>query len=97
MITLHPRREHAGALGRRSRAVPPIVAPTLRPGDRIVPVTPETALFYYDQGHRDCERVGDHEAVLTTHEAETFSAPDCATVVGGYRGLSRCAGPPTRA
>lgn len=41
--------------------------------------------FYYDQGRREYERVGDHEAVLTTHEAETFSAPDCATVVGWYR------------
>jgi uncharacterized protein (TIGR02265 family) len=41
--------------------------------------------FYYDQGRRDYERVGDREAVLTTHEAETFSAPDCATVVGWYR------------
>jgi uncharacterized protein (TIGR02265 family) len=41
--------------------------------------------FYYDQGHRDYEKVGDTEAVLTTHDAETFSAPDCATVVGWYR------------
>lgn len=41
--------------------------------------------FYYDQGHRDYERTGDKAAVLTTHGAETFSAPDCATVVGWYR------------
>jgi hypothetical protein len=41
--------------------------------------------FYYDQGHRDCQKVGEKEAVLTTHDAETFSAPDCATVVGWYR------------
>lgn len=41
--------------------------------------------FYYDQGHRDYEKVGDNEAILTTHEAETYSAPDCATVVGWYR------------
>ena len=41
--------------------------------------------FYYDQGHRDYEKVGDTEALLTTHDAETFSAPDCATVVGWYR------------
>jgi uncharacterized protein (TIGR02265 family) len=41
--------------------------------------------FYYDQGRRDYEKVGETEAVLTTHEAETFSAPDCATVVGWYR------------
>jgi uncharacterized protein (TIGR02265 family) len=41
--------------------------------------------FYYDQGHREYEKVGENEAVLTTHEAETFSAPDCATVVGWHR------------
>lgn len=53
--------------------------------------TPLIYSFYYDQGHRDCEKVGDKEAVLTTHEAETFSAPDCATVVGWYhRALEMC-------
>lgn len=41
--------------------------------------------FYYDQGHREYEKAGDKEAVLTTYEAETFSAPDCSTVVGWYR------------
>lgn len=41
--------------------------------------------FYYDQGHREYENVGEKEAVLTTHDAETFSAPDCATVVGWHR------------
>jgi uncharacterized protein (TIGR02265 family) len=41
--------------------------------------------YYYDQGRREYQRVGDNEAVLTTHDAETFSAPDCATVVGWYR------------
>jgi uncharacterized protein (TIGR02265 family) len=47
--------------------------------------TPLVYSFYYDQGHRDYERTGEKEAVLTTHDAETFSAPDCATVVGWYR------------
>jgi hypothetical protein len=41
--------------------------------------------FYYDQGRRDYERTGERAAVLTTHDAETFSAPDCATVVGWHR------------
>jgi len=41
--------------------------------------------YYYDQGRRDYERTGDSEAVLTTREAETFSAADCRTVVGWYR------------
>jgi uncharacterized protein (TIGR02265 family) len=47
--------------------------------------TPLIYSFYYDQGRREYEKVGETEAVLTTHEAETFSAPDCATVVGWYR------------
>jgi uncharacterized protein (TIGR02265 family) len=41
--------------------------------------------YYYDEGRRDYERTGEKEAVLTTHDAETFSAPDCLTVVGWYR------------
>jgi uncharacterized protein (TIGR02265 family) len=41
--------------------------------------------LYYDQGHRDYERTGEKEAVLTTHDAGTFSGPDCATVVGWHR------------
>ena len=28
---------------------------------------------------------GEREAILTTRDAETFSAPDCLTVVGWYR------------
>lgn len=47
--------------------------------------------YYYDQGRREYERVGDHEAVLMTRDAETFSAPDCLTVVGWYRrALAMC-------
>jgi hypothetical protein len=41
--------------------------------------------LYYETGHRTYERVGDREALLTTHDAETFSSADCATVVGWYR------------
>lgn len=41
--------------------------------------------FYYDQGRRDYEATGPREAVLTTHGAEVFSVPDCATVVGWHR------------
>jgi len=29
--------------------------------------------------------LAEREGVLTTYEAETFSAPDCLTVVGWYR------------
>jgi hypothetical protein len=41
--------------------------------------------YYYDKGRRDYERAGEKAALLTTHDAEAFSAPDCATVVGWYR------------
>jgi uncharacterized protein (TIGR02265 family) len=47
--------------------------------------TPLIYSYYYDQGRRDYEKVGEREAVLTTRDAETFSAADCATVVGWYR------------
>jgi uncharacterized protein (TIGR02265 family) len=46
---------------------------------------------YYDQGRREYARVGEREALLTTRDAETFSAPDCLTVVGWYRhALTMC-------
>jgi uncharacterized protein (TIGR02265 family) len=41
--------------------------------------------YYYNEGRRDYEKTGEKEAVLTTRDAETFSAPDCLTVVGWYR------------
>lgn len=41
--------------------------------------------LYYETGHREYKKIGDREAVLTTYDAETFSAPDCLTVVGWYR------------
>jgi len=47
--------------------------------------TPLVYATYYDQGRREYQRISEHEAVLTTHDAETFSAPDCLTVVGWYR------------
>jgi hypothetical protein len=41
--------------------------------------------LYYETGHREYQKAGDREGVLTTFDAETFSAPDCLTVVGWYR------------
>jgi hypothetical protein len=41
--------------------------------------------LYYETGRRDYSRTGELEGVLTTSGAETFSAPDCLTVVGWYR------------
>lgn len=59
----------------------------LVPGDphEFLAKAPLIYSYYYDQGRREYERTGDREAVLTTREAETFSAPDCLTVVGWYR------------
>lgn len=47
--------------------------------------------FYYNTGRREYQAAGPKEAVLTTHDAETFSTPDCLTVVGWHRrGLEMC-------
>jgi uncharacterized protein (TIGR02265 family) len=47
--------------------------------------------LYYETGHREYERTGDRSGVLTTYDAETFSAPDCQTVIGWYeRALEMC-------
>jgi hypothetical protein len=47
--------------------------------------TPLIYSFYYDQGRREYQKVGPHEAVLTTHDGETYSTADCATIVGWHR------------
>ena len=41
--------------------------------------------FYYDTGYRTYEKTGPMSGIMTTHDAETFSVPDCLTVVGWYR------------
>ena len=41
---------------------------------------PQIYRLYYDTGRREYARTGPKEAVLTTRDAETFSAPDCLTV-----------------
>jgi uncharacterized protein (TIGR02265 family) len=46
---------------------------------------PQIYRMYYEVGRREYERTGEREAVLTTYEAETFSIPDCSTVVGWHR------------
>ncbi len=59
----------------------------LVPGDpqRFLANTPLIYSYYYDQGRREYRKTGEREAVLTTYDAETFSAPDCLTVVGWHR------------
>jgi uncharacterized protein (TIGR02265 family) len=47
--------------------------------------------LYYETGRREYKRTGDRSGVLTTHDADTFSAPDCQTVIGWYeRALEMC-------
>jgi hypothetical protein len=47
--------------------------------------SPNIYRLYYETGYREYERTGEDGGVLTTHEAETYSAPDCLTVIGWYR------------
>ena len=65
----------------------------LAPGDphAFLAKAPQIYRMYYQVGRRECEKVGEREAVLTTHEAETFSKADCLTVIGWYkRALEMC-------
>lgn len=40
--------------------------------------------LYYQTGRREYERTGERSGVITTLDAETFSTPDCLTVIGWY-------------
>ena len=40
---------------------------------------------YYDTGRREYKKTGEKSGELTTYDAETFSVPDCLTVVGWHR------------
>jgi hypothetical protein len=47
--------------------------------------SPSIYSLYYESGRREYQLVGPKEGVLTTYDAQTFSAPDCLTVVGWYK------------
>ncbi len=47
--------------------------------------SPSIYSLYYEAGRREYQQTGPTEGVLVTHDADTFSAPDCLTVVGWYR------------
>lgn len=40
---------------------------------------------YYETGRREYARTGPTTAVLTTYDADSYSAPDCLTIVGWHR------------
>jgi uncharacterized protein (TIGR02265 family) len=46
---------------------------------------PKIYALYYETGYREYQPTGEKSGVLTTYDAETFSAPDCLTVIGWYR------------
>ena len=59
--------------------------------------SPSIYSLYYETGRREYRQTGPTEGVLTTYDAETFSAPDCLTVVGWYRkALEMCGVPGAR-
>jgi uncharacterized protein (TIGR02265 family) len=47
--------------------------------------TPVIYKLYYDQGSREYQQTGPTSGILTTHDAETFSAADCLTVIGWHK------------
>lgn len=57
------------------------------PGDphAFLAKAPTIYSMYYETGRREYRKTGETSATLTTYDAETFSAPDCLTVVGWYR------------
>jgi uncharacterized protein (TIGR02265 family) len=59
----------------------------LAPGDphAFLAKAPQIYRMYYQTGRREYDRIGEKEGVLTTHDAETFSAADCLTVIGWHR------------
>jgi len=59
----------------------------LTPGDpqAFLAKAPQIYSLYYETGRREYTATGPTSGVLTTYDAETFSEPDCMTVVGWYR------------
>lgn len=58
----------------------------LEPRDpqRFMAKAPLIYRFYYDTGQRSWEPTGPTSGLLTTSGGETYSAADCATVIGWY-------------
>ena len=59
----------------------------LTPGDpqAFLAKAPQIYSLYYETGRREYTPTSPTAGLLTTHDAETFSAPDCLTVVGWYK------------
>lgn len=59
----------------------------ITPGDphAFLAKAPQIYRLYYDTGRREYVKTGPQSGQLTTFEAETFSTPDCLTVIGWHR------------
>ncbi len=59
----------------------------LAPGDphAFLAKAPQIYRLYYDTGRREYAKTGAKSGQLTTFDAETFSGPDCLTVIGWHR------------
>jgi len=59
----------------------------LTPGDpqKFMSKTGTIYKMYYDVGYREYEPTGPDSGVMTTYQAETYSVPDCLTVMGWYK------------
>jgi len=59
----------------------------LRPGHphEFLERSPSIYRTYYEVGRREYKQTGPTSGVLTTYDAEIFSAPDCLTIVGWHR------------
>lgn len=66
----------------------------LSPGDpqSFMKKAPMIYRFYYDTGYREYEETGPNSGVMTTYEAESYSALDCLTVIGWYKEALRICG-----
>jgi len=65
----------------------------LVPGDpqKFLAQTGEIYSFYYDTGRRSYQASGPTSGVMTTYDADAFSAPDCLTVIGWHKeALAQC-------
>jgi hypothetical protein len=41
--------------------------------------------FYYDTGYREYKETSPLSGIITTYDSDTFSTPDCLTVIGWYK------------
>jgi uncharacterized protein (TIGR02265 family) len=65
----------------------------LTPGDPLAFLKKAGVIYksYYDTGRREFTQTGPTSGVLTTYDAETYSVPDCLTVIGWYKeALAMC-------